>query len=467
MSSQDDKKRERDVRQSEEYRETLGFLFDRINYERQTKIPYSRRDMNLSRMRRLLELIDSPQQRLRVIHVAGTKGKGSTTAFLSAAFAAAGKRCGTYTSPHLHVVEERFCINGVPCDPKDLVALIKFLRPAVVEMDEEYDAGGPTFFEIATAIAFQYFVQQQVDVAILEVGLGGRLDSTNVCEPLTSVITSISFDHMKQLGNTLAEIATEKAGIIKPGIPVVSGVVRPEAKQVIEQIALERSATLSQREIDFGYRDYTLQDQPGFHGRAAFYAGDHQLKDVELGLIGEHQAANASVAYAVLTGLVDPLRLSDKAIREGFAQVRCAARIEQVSTEPTVILDTAHNVASVESLLSAIQVSNHFRRRHLVLGTTNGKDIDGMLRLLVPCFDHIICTEYHENPRAYSAEKLFTQANEIAKSSGANATIELRLTPEAAWSLLQESLEPNDVACVTGSFFIASEFRQLIVDGTP
>ena len=456
--------RERQFRQTPEYKRALEFLFDRINYEHVTRMPYSRRDMNLSRMRHLLKLVGDPHLELKVIHIAGTKGKGSTAAFLNAAFVASGMKCGSYTSPHLHHIEERFCIDGNPCAPQILQQLIDELRSAVEDMDANYDGGGPTYFEIATAIACLLFVKEKVDVAILEVGLGGRLDSTNVSEPMLCAITSISFDHMKQLGNTLALIAGEKAGIIKQGVPVVSGVVNEEAKSVIESKARENRADIRHRNIDFGFRNYRPPNDERPSSVADFYAiKGMELRDVELGLVGEHQAANASVAFALIQLLPKDLQLNEAAIRSGFAAVRSPARFEVVASNPTTIIDAAHNVASAVALVDVLTSTFPSGKRRLIIGATKGKDVEGILRVLLPRFEHVVCTRYQSNPRGFDCDKLFKLAQKISLELGLQQRIESAETPAKAWQHVREVHEPTELVCVTGSFFIASEVRALVL----
>src|SRR5262245_30142218 len=222
----------------------LDWLMGRINYERTAFIPYQDRQLKLDRMRQLLTRLGQPDAGMKIVHIAGTKGKGSTSAMIAGILTAAGFRTGLFSSPHLERIEERFAVDAEPCTAAELVALVDRLRPVVRSMDEEAAAegdaaGGPTYFEATTAMALLHFVERGVDAAVLEVGLGGRLDSTNVCLPAVCVITSISFDHTKQLGNTLASIAREKAGIIKPGVPVVCGVTDLEPQSVIAAIARE------------------------------------------------------------------------------------------------------------------------------------------------------------------------------------------------------------------------------------
>ena len=232
-----------------EYDQALSFLLERIDYERSVAVPYRRREYRLARMRELLRRIGHPERGQRIVHIAGTKGKGSTAAMLAAMLTSAGYRVGLFTSPHLERLEERFSIGGVDCPKEIFCELVNRLRPVVGEMDrlaQRHGELGPTYFELTTAIALLYFAEAGVDFSVLEVGMGGRLDSTNVCRPCCCAITTISYDHTRQLGSTLEAIAGEKAGIIKPGIPVVSGVEDASAAAVIHRIAEERGAPLVQ-----------------------------------------------------------------------------------------------------------------------------------------------------------------------------------------------------------------------------
>ncbi len=461
-------------RESEAYQDALRFLYSRIDYERVPKMPYAQKDLNLARMRRLLELLGDPQRNSRIIHIAGTKGKGSTTSLLSAAFAAANLRCASYTSPHLHFFEERFSLNNEACDPEVLIELLKPVRVAAEQMDGD-SLGSPTFFEIATAIAFLFFQHHNVDVAILEVGLGGRLDSTNVCDPLVAVITSISFDHTKQLGNTLALIAGEKAGIIKHGVPIVSGAQHPEAASVIESVAHDHDAPLYRLRHEFDYRNYVPHRSDAEQARADFLLpsptgtssdGPRELMGVDVRLPGEHQAANAAVALAAMSCLPEDLQLSEEAIRTGFSQARCAARIEVVSRKPLTIIDAAHNVASIEALVDVLQTTYADHPMLLVMGATRGKDVEGMLERLLPQFCQIVCTQYESNPRAVDAEKLANMARKIASNRQLPVVDHINqvVSPTAAWETALKIAEPGQLICITGSFFIAAELRELIAD---
>ena len=412
-------------RESPEYRQAIEFLFGRINYERTASMPAGGRDLNLTRMRRLLELLGDPHERLRVVHIAGTKGKGSTATLVAAALSAAGYRTGLHTSPHLHHVEERLVVDGKACTPETMAALVQTARPAVARLDREFGqdgrTAGPTYFEITTALSLLYFAQSQVDLAVVEVGLGGRLDSTNVCHPLVTVITSISFDHTRQLGNTLALIAREKAGIIKPNVPVVSGAIHPEAAEVIRRVAKDQNSPLSvlEQQFRFTYRppvqSATQLSSHVCYEERAEGTWEFVFRRLQLGLLGRHQAENAAVALAVLRQLPPAWQVSEGAIRQAFAAARCPVRIEIVSHHPLTIVDVAHNVASAIALMQVITESFPQTRRTLVLAATRGKDVPGILRVLLPGFDTVVCTRYVSNPRAMNPVELCKIARRVAR----------------------------------------------------
>ncbi|HEX7378991.1 MAG TPA: folylpolyglutamate synthase/dihydrofolate synthase family protein [Pirellulales bacterium] len=449
---------------TDSYQAALEFLYGRIDYEQATAMPYGSRELKLDRMRELLRRLDDPQNRLPIVHVAGTKGKGSTAAMIAAVLTAAGYSTGLYTSPHLDRLEERFRVDGRLCGEEELAELTDRLRPVVAEMDREAHAvgeSGPTYFELTTALGLLHFVARRVDAAVLEVGMGGRLDSTNVCQPRVTVITSISFDHTKQLGNTLQAIAREKAGIVKPDIPLVSGVTIEEPRREIERICRQRSAPLIQlgRDFDFSYHApaevETTVACPSIDFVSHTQGREQFQRAVQVGLLGEHQGANAAVALAV----VDQLRsqgwsISEAAARRGLAEVAWPARIEVVARRPTVILDAAHNVASIAALVKTLDESFSCRDRLLVFATTQEKQVAQMLRLLLPRFNRVIFTRYQNNPRGVPPEELAALA---LKTTGTAADV--RVHPAAAWQRVHELAAETDLVCVTGSFFIAAEMR--------
>ena len=446
----------------------VRFLDDRINYERALCVPYREREFKLERMRELLARLDNPQQALSVVHVAGTKGKGSTAAMLGAVLSAAGYRTGVFSSPHLYRIEERMAVDGRPCSPAELVELVDRLVPAVEAMEKaaagDPDEIGPTYFEITTAMALLHFACRKVQAAVLEVGLGGRLDSTNVCRPLVSAITSISFDHTRQLGNTLESIAREKAGIVKPSVPVISGVVDQRPREVIRQICRRRGCRLSELEVDF---DFTydpprrLESAPSM-GRLDFrYRGrsrESGYRDLSLRMLGRHQAANAAVALAVVAELQQAgWEISETAVRTGLAEVVWPARVELISRRPAVVIDAAHNPASIDALLRVLQESFSVRRRWLVFATTQEKDVRGMLGRLLGQFDEVVFTRYLNNPRAVPPEELDAMALELGGRRHRVCS-----GPDDAWDEVGRLAAPEDLICVTGSFFIAAEMRQQI-----
>jgi dihydrofolate synthase/folylpolyglutamate synthase len=447
----------------------LRFLYDRINYERAQTAGYQTPEFKLDRMRELLSSVGNPQQGMPIVHVAGTKGKGSTSAMIGAALSAAGYRTGVFTSPHLDQIEERWQIDGRIDSPDDTARRLQRLRPIVERMDRQAVAAdppddGPTYFEITTAMALLHFLEHEVDAAVLEVGLGGRLDSTNVCQPALSVITSISFDHTRQLGNTLESIAREKAGIIKPGVPVVSGVTDPVPRGVIREVCREQGSRLIELGTDFTFayeppRRLETAAAPGrldFEHRTPERAYAHH--GLALRLLGHHQAANAAV---VLAGLEELRRqgwlVPDEACRTALAEVVWPARAELIARRPAIVIDAAHNVASIEALLRVLAESFCVSRRRLVFATTEEKDVRGMLARLLGQFDDVVFTRYQNNPRGVPPERLQALAVEL---SGRQWPVFAR--PAEAWDAIRARAAAEDLICVTGSFFIAAEMRREI-----
>jgi dihydrofolate synthase/folylpolyglutamate synthase len=474
------------------YEEALAFWYGRINYEQRTPRP---NDLKLDRMRTLLGLLGDPQERLRIVHVAGSKGKGSTSAMLESILRHAGYRTGLFTSPHLCRVEERIQVNDTPIQPLELAALMGEIRGAIAKMEEAdspVSGQAVTFFEVATALGFLCFARQNVDVAVVEVGLGGRFDSTNVCNPLVSVITSISFDHTQQLGNRLSSIAMEKAGIIKSGRPTISGVTSPEARRVIESTCQERNSHLWQLTKDFFF-----EYEPGRIGKSE--TGSHRsLRNIqpsrvrittrqrawpvmELGLLGEHQAANAAVAVACLEQLRESgLRVDEQAVQAGLKRVNWPARMEVLRLEPIVVLDCAHNVASAQALVETLHASfpptrseiqrngtesrmesrgeGVLQERLLIFAGSSDKDLAGILQVLVPPFAHVYLTRYSHSPRAVPVEHLA----EILQQQ-TQVPFTLCATPADAWNEARQAAGPDDLICITGSVFLAGELRPVLL----
>jgi dihydrofolate synthase/folylpolyglutamate synthase len=440
------------------YEEALAFWYGLVDYERKTIRPG---DLNLDRMRVLLQALGNPQERLRIVHVAGSKGKGSTAAMLAAILRKAGYRTGLFTSPHLCRVEERIQVDGAVITDEELTALLE-------EVQRSLSAGSRaglrkarhTFFEVATALGFLHFARRRVDVAVIEVGLGGRFDSTNVCEPMVSLITSISFDHTQQLGNRLQSIAMEKAGIVKPGRPAISGATAPEARGVIEDACRRRRAPLRQLGVDFHYRyepgrvTANSEQRP----RVRFVSGQRTWPELEVGLLGEHQAANAAVVLACIEQLrAEGLRIGDQAVAAGLGGVRWPARLEVLGRRPVIVLDCAHNLASAQALIDTLRTSFPPARRLLVFAGSSDKDLAGMLDLLAPHFAQAFLTRYHSNPRGMPGEQLL---DILRRTADLPATV--YPTPAEAWQAASASAGPEDLICVTGSVFLAGEVRPLL-----
>jgi dihydrofolate synthase/folylpolyglutamate synthase len=441
------------------YEEALAFWYGHINYEQK---PPQTGDFTLERMRALLRRLSNPHLRLRIIHVAGSKGKGSTAAMLASILRRAGYRTGLFTSPHLVSVTERVQVDGEPVTRDELTALLYDVRAAV-------RAGGlsPTFFEIATALGFLHFVRRRADIAVIEVGLGGRLDSTNVCRPLVAVITSISYDHTQMLGSKLASIAAEKAGIVKPGVPVVSGATVPEAREVIERVCRERRAPLWQLGLDFRY-----EYEPGSvtadrvtPPRVRVHSPQYGLDDppaalpLKLALLGEHQAENAAVAATVVDRLrAAGLRIPMAAVCAGLAQVQWPARLEVIGRRPLVVLDCAHNVASAVALVETLRASFPPARRWLVFAGSGDKDLAGMFRVLAPHFQHFLLTAYTTSTRAVPPERLAAILQSVA-----DVPHTICAASAEALQAARAAAGPDDLICITGSVFLAGELRPLLV----
>jgi dihydrofolate synthase/folylpolyglutamate synthase len=440
------------------YDDALRFWFGRINYEVRAAKPG---DLKLERMRALLQLLGNPHERLRIIHVTGTKGKGSTCAMLAAILQAAEYRVGLFTSPHLERVEERIQVDRVPISPAELAARIEEIAPAVKQLDRESSSPGSssglTFFEIGTALGFLHLCRRRCEIAIIEVGLGGRFDSTNVCNPLVSVITSVGYDHTAQLGNTLEAIAYQKAGIVKRRVPIMSGVTGHGPREIIRKVSADLHAPLKELQVDFSFQ-YTLDSNAP---SVTISTRRNAYTKLNLNLLGTHQAHNAAIAVATCESLQDAgLSIPRAAIARGLATVRWAARIEIVSTGPTVILDTAHNVPSAEALVDTL--SGFFpsvRSKAVIVGVSSDKQYAEILRILATYFDHFHLTKYSNNPRSVAPEKLAPLLAEVAPGK----SFSIHPTALEAWSAARSKVMPEDLLCVTGSVFLAGELRGAVV----
>ena len=448
----------------------LAWLDRRINFERAVPASAAPGTFGLARVRRLLAIIGNPHHEFPVVHVAGTKGKGSTVAMLAAVLQAGGHRVGRYLSPHVDAIEERICVGGRPISAADLVRAFNVVIPGVEEMDRAASrrgGSGPTWFEVLTAVAFVHFARASVDLAVLETGLGGRLDATNVSQPVLSIITSISLDHMHLLGSTVGQIATEKAGIIKRGCPVISSAVHPEARRVIESTAARRRAPLVQlgRDFEAVYLPADVGDpsaDPLAPGRVAVTLVDPPTAQplvFPLAMRGGHQAINAAVVVMAARSLdARGIRVTDRAVAKGLRSVSLPARIERIAEKPLVILDAAHNVASMESLVATLApAARAFRPTVLLFAASADKQITEMLTVARGHFDHIVITRYATNPRAATVSQLV----EACRGAGLPAP-QVATAPAEALRLARSLATPRGLVCVAGSFFLAAEIRAVM-----
>lgn len=443
------------VQQVETYEQALEFLFGRINFERSQPDSYSSNDFKLDRMRCLLAAAGDPHLRLPAVHVAGTKGKGSTCSLLAQVLTAHGLPAGLFTSPHLSRYEERMQVDGRMPTPVELVELVNRLQPAVADLDRSPARMHPTFFEITNVLGWLYFLDRQARCAVLETGLGGRLDSTNLCAPWVTVITNVSRDHMQFLGHTVREIATEKAGIIKSRVPVVSGCQHPDAIDVIKQTSRRLQAELWQlgREITWSWHDRAARTIDVTTPR-------RRWQQMPVPLLGEHQAVNTAIALATLDRLPETeVSLVPETVRQGFLSTKWPARLEVVGTAPTVVLDAAHNWASARALRETIEQSFPARRRILVFACSKDKDARGLLRQLTPVFDSLIVTRYVENPRATAPEELQTFLDDALQRASHRAA-----DPVSAWKLARKLAHPQDLIVITGSLFLVAELREMLLE---
>lgn len=430
------------------YQEAIAYLYSLTDYEKIRVERYTPATFDLARVERLLAAVGNPHKRFPALHIAGTKGKGSTAAMIEACLRAAGYRTGLYTSPHLHTFRERIQVNGHKIAREDVVALIEEIRPLIARIP------GVTTFEAITAIGFLHFARAGIDVGVIEVGLGGRLDATNVITPEVSVITSLSLDHTQLLGNTLPQIAYEKAGIIKPEVPVVSAPQRAEAMSVLEKVSRERGSVLIEVGRDWDY-DPGPADLNGQSFTVRRIEGDAALAgEYWIPLLGRHQLENGTAAIAALEvmrerGFCIPV----EAVREGMRTVKWPGRLEILSHEPLVVVDCAHNPYSAQTLRRALEEWFPGRRWVLIFGASTDKDIPGMLRELLPLSEYIIVTR-SEHPRAAAPIEL---ADAVASvGGGAEVSVNIRKALQRALAVR----EPDSGLLVTGSIFIVADARE-------
>jgi len=397
--------------------------------------------LGLKNINHLLYLLGEPHKKLKIIHVAGTNGKGSTSSLISSILQSDGYKVGLYTSPHLVDFTERIKINNKSINRKKVCELLERIKPSIDKVANKPSYGHPTFFEVITSMAFLYFYEEQVDFLVLEVGLGGRLDATNVCEPLVSVITHVDYDHMDKLGNNLNKIAREKGGIIKSGGIVISSKQYDEVCKEIKKIADKKNSLIYSTGKEIKYKIIKSDIKGVAFDLEGIY---HDYKNLHIPLLGKHQADNAATAITAVEALkIIGIDISEKAIRDGLKDVKWTGRLEIIQNNPTLVLDGAHNPSGVKVVRDALKEIFSYHRLILVLAIFTDKDYKNMIQILASKADLIIATKA-KNPRATSPQII---AKEAAQYIDENKIIVTENIPQAINCALSNSKE-NDLICI-------------------
>jgi dihydrofolate synthase/folylpolyglutamate synthase len=451
------------------YSEAVAYLesltdFERLGFRRQGAFT-----VNLDSMRALLGHLGQPQQGLACVHIAGTKGKGSVAAMVESTLRAAGLRTGLFTSPHLVSFRERLRVDGRPVSEDEITGLVTAVQPVIEQMRAEGLVNPATFFEVYTAMAYLHFRQVPVDLAVLEAGLGGRLDSTNTCQPVVSAITTLGLDHTEILGDSLEQIAAEKAGIFKPGVPAITSPQPAAALAVLEQVAAEVGAPLQLAPaVLTAIPDPPVAIPPAgaqwkVAGQQVEIATETGAQRYDLSLTGPHQALNAATA----SGIVNTLRglgydLPPAAVHRGLAQVNWPGRLQVVAARPWVVLDAAHNPPAAEALAAAWPGLLEYDRLIAVLGLSAEKDARAFCQALAPLTDHAVLTQASLS-RALPVDELAAASRDLWQS------FECCDQLNEALSQAFRQAGPRDCVLITGSFYIAGEAIQALgveVEGT-
>jgi len=429
----------------------LRYLATLCDYEHLRIVRYTTQNFNLDRMRALLKKLGNPQEAFRSVHIAGTKGKGSTCAMVASMLQACGYKVALYTSPHLVDIRERIQVNGEMIPHADFARLIRLVEPLVSKIKP-----CPTYFDVLTAVAFKYFADEKVDVAIVETGLGGRLDSTNVLKPEVTAITSISKDHMAQLGHTLPLIAAEKAGIFKTGVPAITVTQDPEVEQVLKQVAEQIGAPfdVTGKSIEFSYR-FESSRMLGPHNRVCLTTPNSKFEHLAVPLLGEHQAINCGLALSIIDRLkTRGLAINDARAMEGLAKTTIPGRMEMVSTTPRVVVDAAHNAASLDAAMRAIGQHIPYDSMVVIFGCCSDKDVSGMLERITSGADKVIFTKVN-NIRSANPDELAARYTELYGKMAQVAP-----TLEQALAIAQRAVTKEDLICITGSMYLVGDAKR-------
>ena len=434
------------------YKQAIDYLYARTDYEKAERLRYNVTTFNLSRMGKLLSLLGDPHKKIHTVHIGGTKGKGSTATMLAKMLEANGYTVGLYTSPHVVHLHERIRINSKMISNSEMCGLLNRAYAAVEKLSK---TDPPTFFEIMTALAFMYFVDKSVNIAVIETGLGGRLDSTNVIRPKVVGITSLSIDHEHQLGSTIDSIAEEKAGIFKRGVPAVTVQQEPAAMHVLKARATALKAPLSVTgsDIDFSHRFETSREH-GPHTRICLTTPTSRFEHLRVPLYGKHQAINCGLALAMLDKLKSVgYKIDNTKAAEGLHSVSLAGRMEMICHDPRIMIDAAHNAASIKALIHAIGQNVPYDSMVVIFGCNRDKDVRGMLENLQFGADKVIFTRSN-SAKAVSPEDLTEMYTEICgKMCQTSASL------GQALQLARNAVSKEDLICITGSFYLIGQAK--------
>jgi len=434
------------------YKEAIQYLFDRTDYERESVLRYNVTTFNLDRMKKLLSLLGNPHHKIPTVHIAGTKGKGSTATMLSRMLESNDYKVGLYTSPHVVNMHERISINSEMINESEMLKLMNRIYTPVEKLSK---TDSPTFFEIFTALAFIHFADNKVDIAVIETGLGGRLDSTNLIKPEVVGITSISIDHQNLLGKDLRSIAGEKAGIFKKDVPVVSVQQHPEAMSVLKKHAMDIKAPLSVtgKDIDFSYRFETSREH-GPHTRICLTTPTSKFDHLRVPLLGKHQAINCGLALAMLDKLKSKgYQIDNDKATAGLELVYLPGRMEFICDDPRIMIDAAHNAASIRALIEAVGQNIAYDSMVVIFGCNKDKDVWGMLNQLQYGADKVIFTRSN-SAKAMSPDDLGDIYTEICGKMYQAAT-----NLGEALKLAKNAVGREDLICITGSFYLIGQAK--------
>lgn len=441
------------------YAAALKWLHDRINVEKSRLSQLTSEAFKLGRMRALMEALGEPHRAFRSVHVAGSKGKGSTCEMTAACLRGCGLTTGIYTSPHVVDLRERIRVGTEMISEAAFTALLSKCSAAAEKISNEF--GEPTFFELLTAVGFLHFADEAVDVAVIEVGLGGRLDATNVIVPDVCAVTAIQLEHKELLGETVEKIAREKAGIFKPGVPAITYQQAPGIMAVFKEVAAEVGCPLLVlgQDIDFSCR-FEATAELGPHMRVCVSSPRSNFEHLPVPLKGEHQSVNAGLALSILDQLrAKGIETPEVKVAAGLAKTPNAARLEQVWDRPRIIVDGAHNPESVQALMKSLGAHVKYDSLVVIFGCAADKDIGGMLQKVAMGADKVIFTRASDTPRAVDPRDLLRKFSESSPKM-AQTAVDLK----TALNTAARAVSRDDLICVTGSFYLAGEAKRLLLE---